>query len=104
MGGLLQAFAYHVESLEELVEDLKSENETLRKDCTTMHEGLLKIDALHDTLHGMAFGAMPINPYATCAKDVSQHANIMNYHGVDGYGKKGRPTAHKDMKMKTVIV
>jgi hypothetical protein len=70
-----------------------------------MHEGLIKIDAMATELGGLSFGAMPISAYAASAsKDMSSHANIMNYHGVEGYGKKGKPTPHKDMRMKTVIL
>lgn len=104
LGGLLQSTAYLLGDYIEALDDLRAENESLRADCVTMHQGLMKIDAISDTLHSMAFGAMPVNPYATVAKDNSMHANIMNYHGVEGYGKKGRPTNHKDIKIKTVIL
>lgn len=105
LGGLLQVAAHHIESLNEVVAELEIDNAALVSDCKKMHEGLIKIDAMATELGGLSFGAMPISPYAaSAAKDVSSHANIMNYHGVDGYGKKGKPTLHKDMRMKTVIL
>jgi hypothetical protein len=105
LGGFLQMVAFHIESQSELIAELESDNKGLFDDCKKMHEGLIKIDALTTELSGLSFGAMPISAYAASAsKDISSHANIMNYHGVEGYGKKGKPTPHKDTRMKTVIV
>lgn len=105
VGGKLQWAANTIDDLYDHIASIENENKELRADCKKMHEGLLKIDEMATQFNGIAFGSMPINAYATCiAKDISSHANIMNYHGVDGYGKKGRPTLHKDMKIKTVVI
>ena len=75
LGGLLQSTAYILEDYMEALKDLRAENESLRADCVTMHEGLMKIDAISDTLHSMAFGAMPVNPYATVTAGLMDESN-----------------------------
>jgi hypothetical protein len=103
LGGLLQVAAYHIESQSELIAELETDNQGLLHDCKKMHEGLIKIDAMATELGGLSFGSMPINTYETVAKDHAMQANIMNYHGVEGYGKKGKPSMHIDLRGKARV-
>jgi hypothetical protein len=103
LGGLLQVAAHHIESQSELITELEADNKGLLIDCKKMHEGLIKIDAMATELGGLSFGAMPINNYQTVSKDHAMQANIMNYHGVEGYGKKGKPSMHIDLHGKARV-
>lgn len=79
--------------------ELREENERLHADCKRMHEGLIKIDAASKEFFGMAYEAMPINPYATSAKDHTSHVNLMATHHHDpDYGKPTKPRRHIDAR------
>jgi len=79
--------------------ELREENERLHADCKRMHEGLIKIDRASTEIYGLAFGAMPVNPYATAPKDYSAHANLMaTAHSDPDYGKPTKPRLHVDMR------
>lgn len=79
--------------------ELRKENERLHADCKRMHEGLIKIDRATSEIYGLAFGAMPINPYDTSAKDYSSHVNLMaTAHSDPNYGKPTKPRRHVDVR------
>lgn len=90
LGGLLQWAHLHITNLTDALAEIEQERLDAIEARDTMEKELKR---LKDIAQGMVHSinnALPCNPYATCAHDITSHVNLMMANGVAPYARAKR--------------